>query len=807
MDAKIIRRALIIITVIIVVLGLSFACNALTGDDSTPTVSNPDEVFLSFDGIEVTNQDLYKKMTTMDGLMHLLNFVDQDLLSDYINDVTQDDIDEEMKRLKYGTINQDEIDQMTEDELIEREQNYRDTVLVAGFDPEDEDAVENFVKLNLAKFNYALETMDSADEDSDYYISSGDVLVYYEDNHLGDLQAIQLRFNSTTEYNNVLKHFNLVPNFEGGIGLYEGDDPIEDIASDDFTEDNTRVLDDEETLEYYIKMYNYLYQHRDALNESASAEALAGLGSDHLSFNYLDMISTGESRLKTQADYVFKDLFEADNDYSIQSKSIGDYRFLYYVLERTPDEVFSSLSSDERADIRIEYIESLINDEMILEIMGEMREENGFKIHDQQIASQYARENGIEAYESKKGSDAIATLNDTTLTTDDYFDYMSNKVGALYSVEVAKEHYLKASAYFEDTYGSNRDVWKNSSDIMKEHRQHVRSDKAAFSNGVYQMYGFSPQNMTWEDFLYLGYGLADETDYLNTLVTQRLRNFYINDALSFDDIAPYIEEQFDNYFSLDVEHILIYVDLEENFQPDDFNEYLDSLDAMDQSSFDTLKAELEDVILDALEDQTMKEVITEYNQALRGENEDDSDYSKWAKFKNAGLLLKHENLSEDESLNYNNSQGLVDEFKEALVAIYADYNTAENSDEDFIYANELTTTQFGIHMIRAEQGDDFEKPETMPTAAMANDYHLMQLAEMYEDIEDESNLSDEDIEALEAYYATVYDNVFSNSNFTILMIDTMRDTSYSFAQNSAHHTNMLDTIYELFERRTFPPID
>jgi len=809
MDAKMAKRALIIVSIIILVLGLSFACNMLTSDSSNPTVSNPNEVFLSFDGIEVNNQDLYEKMKTMDGLMHLLNYIDQDLLSDYINAVTQDEIDEEMLRLMYGTTIQEEIDMMSELDKEDRIQNYRDTVLVAGFDPDDQDAVEGFVRLNLAKFNYAMERISTATNDSSYHVSSGDVLVYYENNYLGDIQAIQLRFNSATEYRNVLRHFNLVENYEGGLGLYEGEDPIRDIPSDGFDESNTRLLDDEETLAYYIKMYNYLYQHRDALDETATASDIVGLNSDYFSFNYLDMVTQsqelGDAKINEMAKYLFKDLAETDHDYSVRAKTIGDYRFLYYTLERTAPETFTALTSAEREAIRMEYIESLIDDEMILDIMGTLREESGFEIHDSKLGTQYLRENGFDAFVSNGSGNIIATLNGNTISVDDYFNYMAERVGALYSVEVAKEKYLFASSYFENNYGSNRDVWNNSSELMREHRQHVRSDKSAFGNGVYQMYGFSPQVMSWEEFLFLGYGLSGETAYLRTLVTQRLRNFYINDTVSFAQAEAYINEQYENYFSLDVEHILIYVDLDENFAPDDFDTYLEDLGLFDEIAFNNLKAALEETILEALEDQTMKEIVDEYRHALRGTDEDDSDYSKWARFKNAGLLLKYEELSKEESLNYNNSQNFVEAFRMALVDLYQDYNTAENRDADYLYASELTTTQFGIHMIRAEQGDDFEKPSFVPDANAVAAFNQMKINEMF-DLEDDTDLTDEQLAGLEAYYQTTYDRFFTNANFTILMIDALRDGNYTFSQNSAHHSHMLDTIYDLFVRRTFPEV-
>ena len=856
MDPKLIKRGAIVLSIIVLVIVMSVACNALQNDNSTPTVSNPDETFMTFDGYELSRRDVYERVKIMDGLSHLQNYIDTELLSnhldtDYINDVTQDEIDEQIKEMTYGTTDDAEIAEFSERQLEELEQNYHDTLVMNGFDPTDDDSVETFMRLVIAKDKYTKDAHLTDDEDSDFFVSEEDLESYYSDYEQGNMQALTLRFLSSKDAELVLNHFNLVPNFENedgdeGLGLYtDTETPIEDVASDDFDDTNTTLLNDEETLEKYIEMYNFTYPEREQLNTSATVQDIADMDIEYFMYNQYDMQKEGEaartSDILDLSDYLFNTLNETDEPFSKSSKAIGDYRFMVYELEREDVKAFDLMTSDELEDLKLAYVEDLISSEQTSSVLQSLYEENNLKIHDKKLALSYDQQFRNDVYEEIEDNPSkLASLDEFEVTADDYFNYASQKVGALYSLEILKENTLMDSTYFEDTFGDNRDLFENRSDKMKAFREHVRTDKTSFNNGAYANYGFSPQDMSWEEFLYAAYGLGGEEEYLSQLVIETIRNDYLYDEVDFTKVMDYVQEQYDNYFSLKADQLLIFVDMDENFAPDDFNEFYDGLSDTEQDDFDITKANLEDLIRAEVEDgETMEDIVKAYKDASRVESESD-----WAQYKNAGLELRYENLQVQEGqtqqgqpqtteeLNYNNTQNYVEEFVVALQDVYNDYNTPEFEDEEEVYASQLTTTQFGIHLIRAEKGENFEKPsaefdnadaegdysdalnnsEGMPTIEQLRAYSLQrnqntEAQNVGGDGEIEyTEMSEELYNNVGTYAASSYGRLFSNINHSIHTIDMIKDDA-EFEENHTTHIEMYDTIRELFERRTFPPLD
>lgn len=858
MDPKLIKRGAIVLSIIVVVIVMSVACNALQKDNSTPTVSNPDETFMTYDGYDLSRKDVYERVKVMDGLSHLQNYIDTELLSnyldkDYINEVTQDEIDEQITEMTYGTTDDAEIAEFSERQIEDMEQNYHDTLVMNGFDPNDDASVEAFMRLVIAKDTYTKDMHLTTDEASDFFVSEEDLESYYNDYEQGNMQAITLRFLSSKDLENVLNRFNIVPNFENedgdeGLGLYEGDAPIEDVASDDFDDTNTTLLTDDEALEIYIELYNFLNPEREQIDLATSIEDLIAMENDFFMFNQYDLQKEGETSrtgaILDLSDYLFNTLNESDLDYSKSSKGIGDYRYMAYELTRDDVPAFDTLSEADLEELKAAYVEDLITSEQTSQVLQNLYEENNLKIHDKPLALSFEQQFRSEVYEEiEDNPDKLATLDDFEVTADDYFDFASTRVGALYSLEELKELTLFDSTYFEDTFGDNRDVFENRSDKMKAFREHVRTDKTSFNNGAYANYGFSPQDMSWEEFLYAAYGLGGEEEYLNTLVMETIRNDYLYDEVDFTKVMDYVEEQYENYFSLKADQILVFVDMDENFAPDDFDEFQEGLSESEQTEFNTRKAHLETAIRDAIEDgETMEDIVSAYKDASRIEDDTADDYSEWAEFKNAGLELRYENLQVQEGtdqqgqpqstdqLDFNNTQNYVEDFVAALQEVYEDYNTAEYEDEEEVYASNLTTTQFGIHLIRAEKGDAFEKPSAAFDNAdgdfsddLINDGAMPSLEQLklYSEQRIENTkaqnvggegevnytlISEDLYNAVDTYASTSFTRLFSNINHSIHTIDMIRNDA-QFTNNNQEHLDMYDTIRELFDRRTFPPLD
>jgi hypothetical protein len=62
-------------------------------------------------------------------------------------------------------------------------------------------------------------------------------------------------------------------------------------------------------------------------------------------------------------------------------------------------------------------------------------------------------------------------------------------------------------------------------------------------------------------------------------------------------------------------------------------------------------------------------------------------------------------------LTYANSVNKYENsFVDALIEMYQDYKLEANVDSEFIYSDDLIETSYGVHLIRAAKGDDFDMP-------------------------------------------------------------------------------------------------
>jgi len=221
MDKILIKRGSIILGLILIILGLTYACSLIIERDNNPRLSNPDETFVSVDGVSITNQEWFDVAKAADGLSQLLNMIDETLLATEMAAITQEEIDETVLRLTFGTTDLEEIDQLSEVERANLERDYLDLIVISGFDPEDASSVERFIRLTSAREAVAqaliLERL-LEEADVSQFIDLPEFAEFYEETEKGSLQAVVLRFRSLTELNDVLSQNNLVLGYEGGMG-------------------------------------------------------------------------------------------------------------------------------------------------------------------------------------------------------------------------------------------------------------------------------------------------------------------------------------------------------------------------------------------------------------------------------------------------------------------------------------------------------------------------------------------------------------------------------------------------------------
>ena len=348
MNKSILIRGSIIMGIFLVIIGAAVGCSMIKKDGVEPQISNGDNIYLELSDFDITKQELCKVMKDVDGLDYLIEYVDELILQDYVNSITQQEIDDELLIVTYLTDDLDIIAEIQADAEANQKfiDSFRQNLTIMGFNPDDPDALRAFVELSIAKLKMVEETVRNAQEGSPYLISEASIEYYYNQTVYNDACVLEVRFTSVTEATLVFDHFNLVPNFNTGFGEYFGTTLIEDVATDDFSVLNTNQLTDEEVFSKYVELYNYMNPWMDPLPSDITQEDYCADYSDIASKNFEDMTKSnleGDPNID-YALYIFNTLDLTNEEtipYSYNIQPIGDMFLLAYKVseeERTPFE-------------------------------------------------------------------------------------------------------------------------------------------------------------------------------------------------------------------------------------------------------------------------------------------------------------------------------------------------------------------------------------------------------------------------------------------------------------------------------------
>ncbi len=457
------------------------------------------------------------------------------------------------------------------------------------------------------------------------------------------------------------------------------------------------------------------------------------------------------------------------------------------VTENTDEQVsFETILNDET--LYQELYNQLIDDMVygtnaetnITDYLNALRVEYNFTLYDPYVQVDYQQT--FTDYVINENGDKVTFLSVTgrpgdeealyEVSADDFFTYVMTKNPSLYIIYAAQVKELIYSTYFIEVFGEETDLSKNDSSRMEEMYQSVQDSKDyyAYLESLYTSYGMVFTYSSFAEYSYLQYGTKTEASLLTYFVQSTLQPYLINEAISNYDLVnilyPSVEEYYNNYFSLNVTHVVIYVDLNEDGNPDDYFDYTANLSETELSDFETLLAGLE-VILDDYTDYAT--AVTDYENATR-------DDETWGVFKQAGIYLLSEDLNQvddndvSHSLTYTGEYGVKDtyvsEYTDELIRLYQEYSLEQNLDlEDMVGT---VTTEFGYHIILVTQGDDFTRPSAAFTEVDSAN------PEYTDGSENESDMPSYEQALLYAqyfFYSTVYDlsdaDIESRYNITV----------------------------------------
>ncbi len=833
MNKSILIRGSIIMGLFLAIIGAAVGCSMIQKDDAEPQISNKEDVYLTLTDFDITNQELWEIMRNVDGIDYLMEYMDELVLADYISEITQDEIDNEVILLTYKTDDEEILETIQEDPELEAGfvDAFRQNMIVRGYDPDSADDLRSFTELNIAKKNMAKDYILDAQAGSTYELLEDDIKSYYEFVYFNDACAVTVRFSSPAEASAVFDKFNIVPNYNLGLGEYFGPVDIELVSAGDFNNLNTTQLNDDQVFTKYIELYNYMNPWMPQIPTDITQADYCIDYSDVAINVQKDLIGNSEAGDPNieYANYLFGTLDLENQEtipYSYNVQSIGDQSLLVYKVSQEVRTDFEDLTAHKIAELRDELIDLYITDDLITNIMSELYLEEGLEIFDPILKLQYQFNFGVE-YDNDGDSSIIATFGDTDITADDLYTFMEARIGTFYSAEISKVKRIILSDEYEEVYGSSRDYMKNTSDKMKEHRDDLRDMKTIFGSNGYAQYGFSSSTYSWEDFLYLAFGATSENQALELLYAiGTLQPVFIYPSLNYDSVAPYMQEQIDNYYSLRVDHALIFVDFDNDFKPDSFDDLLASLDANELIEYNALKVAFEDLIIDKYtnDEMSLADIVIEYKDGLI----DDVD-NEWAQFKAYGFQIMSETLSlqDDQgnpiyTLNYLNSSTLDQNFINSLQRIYNAYTETQNTLRPEYVDDRLTVTDFGLHFIVAAKGDGFDQPtallsvedaegftdgsqgQTMlPSESQFDIYNEIKFAEI-QNAQADGMLPSSVYAALDAYYLSVFNAYFGQTGYSLNTIEYMLSGSLVFGTNSSESILFLEDILEALYSINFP---
>lgn len=822
-------RAGIIFGLFVIILGAAWILSSVKDKNDESAITDPDKAYLEVDEYTITRAELWTKMRLNDGVNYLTQYIEKTYFyADEIAAVTDEEVAEKIEFYTYGTNDDDELAEIFADAELkaELEEQFADGMIIINFDPTSDADLRSFVELEIAKENATKAYALAADEEDDLYITDEDLETYYEENVVGDVCAINIKFNSTAEANNLFNEFNLVPNYNLGWGLYdESDGDIADLTTGDFDEENTTELTDAQVFEKFVLMYNYMNPNATPL--SGDLATMETTCTADLTYNYDDMVdghALGDPYI-TLANYMFTTLNLEDENkrFSFSLQELGEFQMLTYKVSQEEVTAFEDLTQAELDDMKQEIMDGYINSTIVTKINQIYWDDAEFEIFDPIMKVVYFNSDGVE-FNNSGSTEKIATINGNDITADTLFDYMTDKIGTYYTIDMIQTEMLLASDEFTEMFGTNTDYINSSNDKLTEYRDELRNMKTAFSSGTYAQYGFDNGTYTWDEFLMLAFKAQGENEAIeNLFILSDLQPYLAVDSVDYGAASDLIQEKVDNYFSLNVVHLLVYADFDNDLSPDEYNDYVDGLTGADLVEYNTVKANLEAFIEERLDDDmTFSEIVDEYNDSLVGDPEND-----WAEAKAYGFHILTQDLSASASLSPDTTSSFDEDFVVAVKNLYDEYvvivDTSATDVED-LYDDELFQSNFGLHYLYATEGSAFDIPTAVyeesddidseypieangttliPNADQVALYIEIQNAEKLGKATD-AILPTSVYNAIESYFGGTYSSYFTSGYYSIVAAKFIVANSPTFVSETADNVAYLEDVIEILYGSTFP---
>lgn len=526
-----------------------------------------------------------------------------------------------------------------------------------------------------------------------------------------------------------------------------------------FDKTNTIKATSQQLYSIYVQLYK---DYKDLLTEAYINEV--SRYEDNITYNY-DELAASRSDL---ADKIFKSLTYNVNEkgaylasYS-SFKGVKDSETPYYLIYKLSSSVKDANPSDEElASVKKEMMNSYLKTTGFVQMAAaELRAEAGLKLYDEFMGYEYeaiiatnsdsnkhgVAEDKYEEYFKVKGyrkfdlaeTKAVKVLDKTVdaikVTTDDLYEYAMKYNSAIYVSNAALTNISFNLAQYEAIHGEEDNYLKSKNWKMMSYAETCQYYNYYYEyyKSMYMQYGYN-YDQSINEFLYQ-YGARSFKDLVESLKRSTMKTVllyeYLVGELNSHELSEYTKglvnstmfnKLYDEYYNINVKHVLIYVDYDEDGTPDDFKEFYNSLEdgsvkikdetgaTLTTAKFDRYLNELQTAIMSSIyQDQSfsssntdaLKAFVKEYNESSRVD-------SKYKDYKKAGLALMFEELGE---VTNETASSFVKDFKETLKTISEKLYRVDGDLVGYTLSDDLTMTEFGYHFIYATKGSKYTKP-------------------------------------------------------------------------------------------------
>ncbi len=606
MENNIMKRMLpLMIGAVVIITGVIVATILMGGAKSTPWGSVSNNTYYSYDGITVSEREWYDK-ARYSSYSYFVNLIDSKLIdvdalieeaedieytSDYDAKVTnlyekfhQDVVYEYM----YGTIDREQISYMDSVESTQLELEYYDNLRLVGIDTSDywSAEVKARYKIEVAKRMYTLnyfkdQYTDESDEEN--YITADDATEYWEDfiKNKGTLNALFVTFNSVQEFEAALDSLDYC---QQGGKFYSGTKSSCNTSTE---------LDIDEVKQLFVDLYllaNYNYDGIVSPNTN-------GIEYTQYDINQVDTAIT---------ERIFEDLSAGEYSTFVQGTT-G-----YYAAIRMSD-VVPYVAEDDYDGIVEQMALNTTTSSYTESVLSDLRKNADIVIYDPVLENFYKYSNPSFKTSNKESDNNIATVDGKAISVDDFYNYIEK------SVAISAANDVLVTKIAKDAVSGTVD-----SDDKDDVKDSVKESVSAFKRGSYDSYGYSSSSYGESVFLATFYKATD----LDDAVAKQIDALYVSNFYSeydviygdafYQNILDFMDIQYDQYFKFNANEFVIYVDLNRDSTPDDFQQAINDGKISQTDAADFANALMKEVYTAAVGDlsfaDALNQVVENYNK-------------------------------------------------------------------------------------------------------------------------------------------------------------------------------------------------